>query len=384
MLAASGALFASGFLPMTWAEALDQGSQKPFRIKSAALADLLNTFDFEKAAQKKLPHMAYEYIAGGAGDEITMRWNREAFEAMRLLPRVLRDVEKIDTSTVLLGQKLDFPLLLAPTAFHRLVHPAGEVETARGADAAGVPFVVSSLTTRKLEDITRATRHPLWFQMFLLQKHWRGFISDLLPQLKANSCRAIVVTVDAPVTGPRNRSERAHFHLPDEFETPYYPDRVKHNQWGGLPISGSFTWDDVAWLKSKTDLPILLKGILHPADAKLAVDNGVSGIIVSNHGGRCLDTVPATFQVLPQIVDQVQGRIPILMDGGIRRGTDIVKAIASGANAVLIGRPYLFGLSVGGGNGVTRVVQILKKEFEMAMALCGRRSLTELDRTVLG
>jgi len=347
------------------------------------VSELVNLADFDDLAQRRLSHMAYEYIAGGAGDEITMRWNREALDAIRLNPRVLVDVQPVDTRVTLFGQEYNFPLLLAPTAFHRLAHREGEVETARGADAGRVPFVVSSLSTRKLADIRKATNQPLWFQLFVLQKERRAFVREVLAEANEAGCRAILLTVDAPVTGARNRSERARFRLPDAWETPYYPDRTGRKQSGGLPISGALTWSDVEWLRGNTDLPVLLKGILNPTDAKQAVSAGVNGIVVSNHGGRELDTVPASIAMLPKIVGAVEDRLPVLMDSGIRRGTDILKALALGAKAVLIGRPYLYGLACGGADGVSRVIEILRREFEMAMVLVGKRNLSEVTKNVL-
>ena len=205
---------------------------------------------------------------------------------------------------------------------------------------------------------------------------------DLVQELKGLGCRALCVTVDAPVVGARNRQARAHFRIPDDFDTPYY-DRKKAKLYAGLPVMGSFTWDDIAWLRSTTDLPLLLKGILNPEDADLAIRSGVNGLIVSNHGGRCLDTLPATISVLPQIIERVARRVPVLVDGGVRRGTDVMKAVALGAKAVLIGRPYLYGLAAGGASGVSKVVEVLRNEFTMAMALTGRRSLAEIDRSVV-
>jgi 4-hydroxymandelate oxidase len=348
------------------------------------VSGLVNLADFDDLARQRLSRMAYEYIAGGAGDEITMRWNREALDAIRLNPRVLVDVQPVDTRVSLFGEEYNFPVLLAPTAFHRLAHREGEVETARGAEAGRVPFVVSSLSTRKLADIRKATKQPLWFQLFVLQKERREFVREVLAEAKEASCRAILLTVDAPVTGARNRSERAKFHLPEAWETPYYPDRTGRKQSGGLPISGALTWSDVDWLRANTDLPVLLKGILNPIDAKQAVTAGVNGIIVSNHGGRELDTVPASITILPKIVEAVENRLPVLMDSGIRRGTDILKALALGAKAVLIGRPYLYGLACGGAEGVSRVVGILRREFEMAMVLVGKGNLSEVTKEVLG
>jgi 4-hydroxymandelate oxidase len=379
MLAATSTLLGSSILP-AFAD-----SESPAAPKSASpeAPEAVSLADFESLARSKLAHATYEYIASGAADELTMRWNREAFDALRLRTRVLVNVEQIDTSLSLFGNKMAFPILLAPTAFHRLVHPEGEVETARGSALAEATWVVSSLSTRRIEDIARASAQPFWFQLFDIRKERRAFVMDVVAEVKTHGCHALVVTADAPVTGARNRSERARFRLPDDFDTPYYPDRTGRQQRGGLPISGSSTWDDLLWLRSKTGLPILVKGILDAADATHALKAGVNGIIVSNHGGRELDTVPATISALPEIVEKVEGKVPILMDGGVRRGTDVLKALALGARAVLIGRPYLYGLAVGGGQGVARVVGILRKEFEMAMALSGRRNLAEIDRSLI-
>ncbi len=382
LLAATGALLGSGLLAPA---DQDNAPNKATPMKSApgSSPEAFNLFDFEVLARQRIPRAAYEYIAGGAADEITMRWNREAFDALALSPRVLVNIERIDTSVELFGRRLAFPILLAPTAFHRLVHPEGEVETARGAGAGGALFIVSSLSTRRVEDIARAATQPWWFQLFDIGRQRREFLSGLLETLKAVGCQGLVVTADAPVTGARNRSERAHFSLPEDFDTPYYPDRTARKQVGGLPVSGSSTWADLAWLRSKTGLPIMLKGVLHEEDAKLAVKAGMDGIIVSNHGGRELDTVPATITVLPRIIKAVGNRFPVLLDGGVRRGTDVLKALALGARAVLVGRPYLYGLSVGGAPGVARVLEILRGEFEMAMKLSGRRTLAEIDRSII-
>ena len=380
LMSAGGALGAS-LLPALVAQ--EKSSVPPSSPKNIeALSELVCLADFEAAARERMSVTAYEYIASGAADEITIRWNREAFDKLALRPRVLVDVERIDTSVELFGQKLDFPILLAPTALHRLVHPEGEVETARGAGVAKATFVVSSFSTRRFEDIAHATSEPLWFQLYDVAKDRHGLVRDLVQELKGLGCRALCVTVDAPVVGARNRQARAHFRIPDDFDTPYY-DRKKAKLYAGLPVMGSFTWDDIAWLRSTTDLPLLLKGILNPEDADLAIRSGVNGLIVSNHGGRCLDTLPATISVLPQIIERVARRVPVLVDGGVRRGTDVMKAVALGAKAVLIGRPYLYGLAAGGASGVSKVVEVLRNEFTMAMALTGRRSLAEIDRSVV-
>lgn len=341
--------------------------------------------DFELLAKAKLSHFAYEYISSGAGDELTLRWNRGAYDQIRLRPRVLVDVEKIDTRVTLLGKTMPHPILLAPTARHRLSHPDGEVATAKGASAGGATFVVSSLSNRRLADIVPAAKAPLWFQLYDLRRERRDFVRGVMREAEEAGCRAFVVTVDAVVDGARNRIQRVADQIPSNVETPYY---LKSNLPAGvvLPIMGSmgsFTWEAIQWVRSVTRLPIVLKGILNPKDAKLAIRAGAAAIIVSNHGGRCLDTLPASIHALPGVVEAVDGRVPVLLDGGIRRGTDVLKALALGAKAVLIGRPYVYGLAANGAEGVARVVNILREELQMAMALTGRPSIPTIDRSVL-
>ena len=337
-----------------------------------ATAGVCSLSDFEERAREVMSPMAYEYLASGAADEITLRWNRESLEKIRLRPRVLVDVSGLDTRVTLFGQELPFPILLAPTALHRLYHPDGELATARGAGAAAATYVVSSYTTTPLEEIARAATQPLWFQLYVQPD--RGFTRDVVQRAEAVGCRALCVTVDLPVFGARNRMQRAGFEVPPGVEVPYVMERFR-----GVPV----TWKDIDWIRSFARVPVLLKGILDPDDADLAVRNGVSGIIVSNHGARDLDSTPATIDALPHVADRVAGRAPILMDGGIRRGTDVLKALALGADAVLIGRPYCYGLGVAGAEGVSRVVNILRGEFEAAMALTGRPSIKSIDRSVI-
>lgn len=346
--------------------------------------------DFEPLAKRRMTHMAYEYVAGGAGDEITLRENQTAFDRLRLHPRVLVDVSALDTRVTLFGQALEFPILLAPTAYHRLVHAEGEIATVRGADAAGATLVASSFATTSIEDMAKAARSPLWFQLYVNKD--RGFTRDLVQRAESAGCQAMCVTVDSPLTGMRHRERRARFALPPGIERSNLKGLGAATAGGThRPVEGTIynavldpalTWKDIEWLRGISRVPLLLKGVLSPDDASRGAEAGV-GLIVSNHGARLLDTVPATIDALPRVADAVAGRVPILMDGGIRRGTDVLKALASGASAVLIGRPYLFGLAAQGADGVATVVQILRREFEMAMALTGRRSLKEIDRTVL-
>src|SRR6266404_275078 len=342
------------------------------RGQNAGLDKLLSLFDFETEARTHISHGAWERIQGAAADEITMRWNHEAYEHIRLKPRILVDVSKLDTRVKLFGQEMPFPIVLAPTGAQRFVHPEGELAVVRGAAAANATLCISSSASMKVEDIAKAATGPVWFQLYV-QKD-RGFTRDLVQRAEGSGCRALCVTVDSPIFGPRNREDRAKGEL---------PERELPNLKGKDYLDPTLTWKDIDWLRGFARTPVLLKGVLNPDDAAIAVKAGVAGIIVSNHGARNLDTAPATIDALPLVADKVSGRIPILVDGGIRRGTDVIKALARGASAVQIGRPYLWGLGIAGAEGVTRVVQILRKEFEMAMALTGRPTIASIDRSVL-
>jgi len=344
------------------------------------LDELINLFDFKKKAEGVMSKMAYEYVASGAADENTLKWNREALDKIKIQTHVLNDVSKIDTKVSILGQELAYPILIAPSAFHKIMHPEGEIATARGAGLASTTYVVSSFTTTPIEEIAKVATQPLWFQLYLV--HDKTFVKDLIQKVEAQGIKALCVTVDTPVTGARNRQQRVKFKLPPELNAPYMVDTsISRGQ--GQPVQVPVTWKDIEWLKSFAKIPILLKGILNPADAEQAVKAGVSGIIVSNHGARNLDTVPATIEVLPYITQKVNQRIPVLVDGGVRRGTDIVKAIALGANGVLIGRPICYGLACGGAEGVAKVLEILQKELQMAMALAGTASIARIDQSFI-
>jgi 4-hydroxymandelate oxidase len=353
----------------------------------------VNLAEFEQAARVKLAREAYDYYAGGANDEITLRRNREAYGEIALHYSVLRDVSARDTSTKVLGEKISFPVMVAPTAFHRMACAEGECAAARAAGLAGTIMVVSTLSTTTIEDIAAAAKGPLWFQLYIYKD--RGATADLIRRAEAAGCRALVLTVDAQVWGRREADVRNNFKLPDGLTMANLAEHAKQMFPAGIPGSGlaayvaqmldpSLSWRDLAWLREQTKLPILLKGIVRADDAKLAVEHGIAGVIVSNHGGRQLDTAPATIEVLPRVVDAVAGKIPVLVDGGIRRGTDVVKAIALGAQAALIGRPILWGLAAGGEEGAFRVLEMLRSEFDLAMALCGAKSVAGLDRSILG
>ena len=324
--------------------------------------------DYEAAARTRVPAAAWEYIHSGAADEHTLRWNRERFASIRLSPRMLNDVRTVDTRVRLPGCELAHPILLAPVAAHSIAHPEGEVATARGARAAGAGMVLSSYTTRTVEEVAATGVSPLWFQLYIQeQKATRTLVKRVVD----GGCTALCVTVDTPRLGARDRLTRSGFGFP---ELPYRTT---------APGDNPCTWDDIAWIRSAVNVPVILKGILHPDDAELAIAAGAHAIIVSNHGGRNLDTVPAAIDALPGVAERVAARIPVLMDGGVRRGTDVVKAIALGARAVLIGRPYVYGLATAGADGVADVIGILRRELEQALALLGRASLADLDRSVL-
>ena len=346
--------------------------QAPARPSEASLERLLSLFDFESAAEKRISHGAWARISGGAADELTLRWNHEAYEHIRLKPRVLVDVSRLNTRVRLFGQELPFPILLAPTGGQRFVHPEGELAAVRGAAAAEATYVISSSASMRVEDIAKAATGPVWFQLYV-QKD-RGFTRDLVQRAEDAGCRALCLTVDSPTFGARNREDRAKGEL---------PERELPNLRGKDYLDPTLTWKDVEWLRSFTRRPLLLKGVLNPEDADIGVNAGAAGILVSNHGARNLDTVPATIEALPPVVEKVAGRVPVLVDGGIRRGTDVLKALALGAQAVAIGRPYLWGLGLAGADGVARVVQILRREFELAMMLSGRPTLASIDRSVL-
>lgn len=338
---------------------------------------LVSVYDFEAAAKRKLSVPAWEYFNGGSADEITLRRNRSALDALQLKPQVLVDVTRIDTSRTLLGHFMEHPILLAPTSSHLLAHPDAEIATARGAAAAKAVLIASTNSNRSIEDICNAASGPVWFQLYVEDDRKR--VQALIERAEAAGCKALCITVDNPLAYARNREERVKAQAP----ILPFPNTGIQSGPGGRGLSRRhFNWSDLGWIQSIARTPIILKGILNPDDADQAAKRGVAAIIVSNHGGRVLDTEPATIEVLPAVVDRVAGRVPVLFDGGIRRGTDILKGLASGASAVLIGRPYIYGLSVAGPDGIRDVVGILRSELEGAMAMTGRVRLDDIDRSV--
>jgi 4-hydroxymandelate oxidase len=385
-LVSAGALAAASLFPPAKVPAQD--SRPPAQPLSAAGAEPICLADFEPLARAKMSTMAWEYVTAGAGDELTVRWNKEAYQRIRLKPRVLVDASKLDTRITLFGQEHAFPILLAPTAAQTLTHHEGELATARGAGAARAAMVLSSFSSTSVEDVAALARTPLWFQLYVQSD--RGFTRDLVQRVETAGCRALCLTVDTPVNGARNRETRADVKLPP---LPNMKGLKGSGSEGGFRTGAldifngasdaTLSWKDVDWLLSFAKIPLLLKGILNPDDAERGVKAGVAGIMVSNHGGRNLDTVPATIDALPQVADKVAGRVPVLVDGGVRRGTDVLKALAFGASAVLIGRPYVYGLGAAGEAGVTKVLNILQREFQIAMVLTGRTTIPSIDRAVI-
>ncbi len=352
-------------------------------------SDIVALADYERAAATRLDAAAWAYLAGGAADGLTLRRNREAFDAIRLQPRVLWDMAGASTRTELLGTALAHPILLAPIASHRLFHPDGERAVAVAAGATGTGMVVSTEATTSLEDIPALAKAPFWFQLYMQAD--RGFTQSLVARAEAAGYGAIVVTVDAPVS-LRNEEQRIGFRLPAGLEPVNLrgmPSRpaiqagpTESPVFRGL-LDGAPGWADLEWLCAVTQLPVLAKGILGANDAERAVAAGVAGIVVSNHGGRALDGAPATIEALPAIAERIKGRVPLLLDGGIRRGTDVVKALALGASAVLLGRPYVMALAVGGVAGVAHALTIIRTELEVAMTLTGCASIEEIDESVI-
>ncbi len=352
---------------------------------------LLTIDDYEAEARQRMERSAYDYYAGAAGDERTVAANRTAFDDILLRPRVLVDVSSVELSTTVLGEPLALPVLLAPTAFNRLADPEGEIATARAASACGTVMIASTISTCSLEEIAGAAEGRVWFQLYVYKD--RELTRELVARSEAAGYGALVLTVDTPLLGRRLRDVRNAFALPAGLSMRNF-DAASTDvaRWGPHAsfsayvhdlFDASLSWSAVEWLKSQTRLPVLVKGVLTEEDARLAVNAGVDGIIVSNHGGRQLDGVTPTIVALPEVVDAVAGRVDVLMDGGVRRGTDVLKALAFGARAVLIGRPYLWGLAAAGEAGVRGVLGLLRDELRLAMALAGRPTIASINRSVV-
>ena len=355
--------------------------------------------DYEAKAQDTLDAGAWAYLNAGSADGQTNSWNERAFQRHALMPRMLRSAAGGNTSVMLLGNRLPHPIIVAPTAYHALAHREAEHATAVAAAAMQATYVVSTLSSVSLEDIAhtnaqaraQGSNSPLWFQLYMQRD--RDMSLDLVRRAEHAGYKAIVITVDSPVQGLRNEDQRQGFQLPTRAQAvnlvPYANRLIE----GSLPAGASLldhplvtdmaTWDDIAWITRMTRLPVLLKGILSPLDVEPALAAGAAGIIVSNHGGRALDSVPASLDALPDVVAAVRGRVPVIMDGGIRRGTDVLKAVALGADAVMIGRPILHGLATAGATGVSHVLNILRTELEAAMVLSGCKTLADVGPELL-
>jgi 4-hydroxymandelate oxidase len=334
----------------------------------------LSLHEIEDEARRHLDPAVYDFFAGGAADEITVRANETAFAQIGLVPRVLRGSRTRELAVTLLGRRTALPVMVAPTAFHRLAHPDGELATARAAANAGVIMVVSMASTVAIDELAE-TGADLWFQLYIQPD--LGFTEQLVRRAEAAGCTALVVSVDSPVFGRRERDLRNGFlDLPPGMACAHMDGRA-------IAFRSDLSWDHIDWLRSVSTLPIVLKGVVHPQDARLAIDHGIDALAVSNHGGRQLDTVPATVELLPQVAEAVAGTVPLLLDGGVRRGTDVLKALALGADAVAIGRPVLWGLAVAGEDGVAQVLELLGAELELALALCGCRSPRDVSRDLI-
>lgn len=332
----------------------------------------------EAAAKAVLPSEAFDYFAGGAFDERSLAANLEDWPAIRLRPRVLRDVTTVDPGTTLLGRPVAHPIVVAPTAFHRMAHPDGEPATARGAAAAGAHFVLSTRSTTPVEDVADALGgRPFWYQVYILQD--RDLTVELVSRARAAGATALVLTVDVPRLGRRLRDLVNGFVLPAHLGTIESLDRP-----GSLGDQDpGITFDDIGWLRDATGLPVIVKGVLRGDDARRCVDAGAAAIVVSNHGGRQLDTAISGAAAMPEVMSAVRDRCEVYVDGGVRRGTDVVKALALGARAVLVGRPVLWALAAGGADGVTDLLQELAGELELAMALCGCRTTEDVTADLL-
>ena len=380
-----------------------------FSLRKRRLAKSASIADLRRVARRRLPRGVFDYIDGGAEDETTMEANSAGYRALKLSPRVLRDVSKVDVSSVLLGRSLSFPLVLAPTGFTRIADPEGELAVARAAKRANIPYTLSTLGTRSIEEVASVGSDRLWFQVYTWRD--RDLVADLVKRAAAAGYEALCLTVDTAVLGRRERDVRRGFTLPPKVGLSTILDGAFHPGWAwkfmtsepivfanvagssvvgdgtdavsladyvGSQFDPALSWQDVDWLREHWDGPIVVKGVQSVEDAVIAADRGVEAIAISNHGGRQLDTAPATIDLLPRIADAVGGRTEIICDGGVRRGSDIIKALALGASAVMAGRPYLYGLGAAGEAGVDQVLNNFKSEMERTMALIGCTDLSAL------
>ncbi|HKN62824.1 MAG TPA: alpha-hydroxy acid oxidase [Gaiellaceae bacterium] len=343
----------------------------------------LSIADYERLAEERLEPGPWAYLSGGSGDEWTLRENRAAFARWTFRPRVLCDVSEISTATTVLGTRIELPVVVAPVAYQQLYHRDGECATARGAAAAGTGIAVSTFSTRSHEEIAAASPGVLqWCQLYVFQD--RGVTREHLAEAAAGGCSAVVLTVDTPRLAQRERDLRVGFEIPSDLPLPYARAAIgvaAHNPADQFALlDASVSWRDLEWITGEANLPVVLKGVVTAEDAELAVEHGAEAVIVSNHGGRQLDGVPATLDALPEVAEAIAGRVEIYLDGGIRRGTDVAKALALGARAVLAGRGPVFGLAAAGEDGVRHVLEILRDELALALCLLGCTSPEEVTR----
>jgi L-lactate dehydrogenase (cytochrome) len=373
---------------------------------------IANIEDMRCAARRRLPRALFDFVDGGAQDEVTLRRNCEDFQRFALIPRVLTDVSSRDQSVTVLGQTYSSPLILAPTGTPGVLWPNGAIAAARAADEAGVGFCLSTMSTSSIEEAAAASQRPILFQLYVMKD--RGLAKSMIERAKASGCSALVLTVDLQVQGQRDRDVRNGLTIPPTFRLSSALDFALHPAWVWSFLNGpkvtlanfrgtgkaddlftiatfvnslfdpSVTWKDIEWVRSVWDGPLALKGVLDGDDAKLAAEMGVNGIIVSNHGGRQLDGVPSAIMALADVVDAVEDRAEVILDGGVRRGSDVLKALALGAKACMIGRPFLYGLASHGGAGVRKVIELLRAEIDVNLTLLGRAGVKELDRSVIG
>jgi|TARA_B110000263_G_scaffold246107_1_gene256666 isopentenyl diphosphate isomerase/L-lactate dehydrogenase-like FMN-dependent dehydrogenase len=352
----------------------------------------LNLSELENLAKKQIEPTAFDYIASGANDEITLNNNVEAYKKIQLLPRRLSSNANPITKINIIGQDMSYPIIIAPTAFHGLANKKAENATAQAAQQTDTTMVLSTLSNTTIEDAAQSNAN-MWFQLYIFKD--KKITLELIKKAESSNYKALVITIDAPILGKRERDIRNEFHLPNHLSIANLTEHMQEAELGQLKsassleqffkeqLDNSLSWKDIDWLSSQTKLPILLKGILHPDDAKLALQAKVSGIIVSNHGGRQLDTAISTIEALPGIAKIINKEIPLLIDGGIRRGSDILKAIALGADAVLIGRPIIWGLADDGINGIKDVINFLRDELKQSMQLVGCKNINDLTAEII-
>jgi isopentenyl diphosphate isomerase/L-lactate dehydrogenase-like FMN-dependent dehydrogenase len=378
-LTAAGALFAqaSPAAAEPAPAAMPAGStdyQAPSEVKKI---EFINLRELEPAAEKIIPKGGFGYISSAAGDEWTKHENEAAYKRITIKPHYLSGLASADTTITLLGEKLSMPIITTVMGGHGIAHTSAEAGTAKGTGAAGTMFIAPSQSNVTLEETAKASPGPKLFQIYIPAD--RGVARDVLLRAKAAGYRAVVVTIDNVVPSNRETDQRNHFH--STLPNANFPGQA--TGYGQSPFKTDLGWDDIAFVQDVTGLPVLIKGVLSPEVANQAVEHGVAGIQVSNHGGRQLDDTPATLTVLPQIATAVRGRIPIIVDGGIRRGQDVFKALALGANAVAIGRPILYGLALGGWMGVQQVLEHLNQELVMTMRLVGAKTISDISREYL-